>query len=195
MTRMGRGQLSSLDLMPPAASGIITWAARELADRKRTQTDIYGEFVTQCQSLMAEHRGELEFTIPAFSSFHRFAFRKAQLARRLSETQEITAVLASKWDAKSSDELTITTSEMIKSLVLHMTGEGVDGMLPKDLMLLSSAVRNAQQAQNMSSDRLTKEDKKLAERVGEAVDSVARARGLTGETAEAIKAQILGLQA
>jgi hypothetical protein len=189
----GRGRLSSFDLLPPEAEGIVAWAASELADREKTQTDIYAEFVTRCEQLMAEHRGELEFGIPAFSSFNRFSIRQARISRRLDETRQIVAVLAKKHDAQASDELTIMTGEMIKSVVLHMLGDGADGIEPKDLKALADAARAAQLAQNMSSDRRAKEDAKIAARLGEAVDTVAKAKGLTGETAEAIKAQILGV--
>jgi hypothetical protein len=189
----GRGRLSSFDLLPSEAEGIVAWAASELADRDKTQTGIYAEFVTRCEALMAEHRGELEFDIPAFSSFNRFSVRQARISRRLDETRQIVAVLAKKHDAQASDELTIMTGEMIKSVVLHMLGDGADGIEPKDLKALADAARAAQLAQNMSSDRRAKEDAKIAARLGEAVDTVAKARGLTGETAEAIKAQILGV--
>jgi Protein of unknown function (DUF3486) len=101
--------------------------------------------------------------------------------------------LAEKHDAQASDDLTIITGEMIKSLVLHMLGDGADGIMPKGIMELASAFKSAQQAQNMSSDRKAKEQAKLAAKVGDAVDAVAKARGLTGETAEAIKASILGV--
>ena len=191
---IGRGRLSSFDLLPPEADGLVAWAAGELSDREKTQTDIYAEFVTQCEALMKEHRGELEFAIPAFSSFNRFSLRQARLSRRLDQTRDIVTALAKKYDAKASDDLTVITGEMIKALVLHMTGEGADGMLPKDLMLMASAVKNAQQAQNMSSDRRAKSDKQLAERVEDAVNTVAKARGLSLETSEAIKSQILGVQ-
>lgn len=189
----GRGRLSSFDLLPSECEGIVAWAASELADREKSQTDIYGEFVTKCQALMAEHRGELEFDIPAFSSFNRYSLRQARLSRRLDETREIVAVLAKKHDVKASDDLTIIAGEMIKSVVLHMLGDASEGVAPKDLKALADAFRAAQAAQNMSTDRRTKEDAKLAARVGEAVDTVAKAKGLTGETAEAIKAQILGV--
>ncbi|MGV8987638.1 MAG: phage protein Gp27 family protein [Cypionkella sp.] len=189
----GRGRLSSFDLLPSEAENIVAWAASELADREKTQTDIYAEFVGKCEALMAEHRGELEFAIPAFSSFNRYSLRQARLSRRLDETREIVAVLAQKHDVKASDDLTIIAGEMIKSVVLHMLGDGADGVEPKDLKALADAFRAAQSAQNMSSDRRTKEDAKVKERLGEAVDTVAKARGLTGETAEAIKAQILGV--
>lgn len=189
----GRGRLSSFDLLPKEADEIVAWAAGELAARERTQTDIYSEFVTRCERLMAEHRGELEFAIPAFSSFNRYSVRQARLGRRLEQTREIVTVLAQKHDAKASDDLTVITGEMIKSLVLHMLGDGADGVLPKDLLNLSMAFKQAQAAQNLSSDRKAKEDAKLAARVGEAVETVAKARGLTADTAEAIKAQILGV--
>jgi Skp family chaperone for outer membrane proteins len=189
----GRGRLSSFDTLPTECEAIVAWAALELADRDKTQTDIYAQFVEKCQALMAEHRGALDFAIPAFSSFNRFSLRQAKLSRRLDETREIVAVLAQKHDAKASDDLTIIAGEMIKSVVLHMLGDAADGVAPKELKALADAFRAAQQAQNMSSDRRTKEDAKLKARVSEAVDTVAKARGLTGETTEAIKKQILGV--
>jgi hypothetical protein len=188
-----RGRLSSFELLPPEAEDIVAWAASELAARERTQTDIYSEFVTRCEGLMREHRGELEFRIPSFSSFNRKSIRQARLSARLDTTRDIVRVLAEKHDAKASDDLTVIAGEMIKSLVLHMLGDGADGVLPKDIMHLASAFKSAQQAQNMSSDRKAKEDKKLADRVGDAVDAVAKAAGLTAETAEQIKAEVLGV--
>lgn len=191
----GRGRLSSFETLPTEAEGVVSWAAMELAARERTQTDIYAEFVSRCEALMAEHRGELEFDIPAFSSFNRFSIRQARLSKRLTETREIVAVLAQKHDAKASDDLTIIAGEMIKSVVLHMLGDGADGVAPKELKALADAFRAAQMAQNLSSDRRTKEDAKLAARVTEAVDTVAKAAGMTKETAEKIKSEILGVSA
>lgn len=189
----GRGRLSSFDTLPTEADAIVAWAAGELADRDKTQTEIYAEFVAKCQALMAEHRGELEFRIPAFSSFNRFSLRQARLSRRLDQTREIVAVLAEKHDAKASDDLTIIAGEMIKSVVLHMLGDAADGIAPKQLKELADAFRSAQAAQNLSSARKTKETAQLQEKLGEAVDAVAKAKGLTAETAEQIKSEILGV--
>lgn len=189
----GRGQLSSFDLLPSEADAIVAWAAGELADREKTQTDIYSEFVTRCQALMAEHRGELEFRIPAFSSFNRYSLRQARLSRRLDQTREIVAVLAEKHDAKASDDLTIIAGEMIKSVVLHMLGDASDGIAPKQLKELADAFRSAQAAQNLSSNRKAKETDALNAKLGAAVDAVAKAKGLTDETVEDIKATILGV--
>jgi hypothetical protein len=189
----GRGRLSSFDLLPSEADAIVAWAAGELADREKTQTDIYGEFVTRCQALMAEHRGELEFAIPAFSSFNRFSIRQARLSRRLDQTREIVAVLAQKHDAQASDDLTVIAAEMIKATVLHMLGDHADGVVPEDLKRLADGLKAAQVAQNLSADRKAKITADLQKRMAEAVETTAKARGLTAETTEAIKAEILGV--
>lgn len=191
----GRGRLSSFDLMPAEADGIIAWAAQELAARERTQTDIYAEFVTRCDELMREHRGELEFRIPAFSSFNRYSMRLARLSRRLDQTRQIVAAISDGFDAKEADDLTVMTAETIKALVLNMLAEGDDEVAPKDAMHLASAFRQAVQAQSVSTERRRKLDAEFAAKVETAVETVARARGMSAETVEAVKAEILGVSA
>lgn len=194
MSSKGRGRLSSIDLMPAEADGIIQWASRELAARERTQTDIYSEFVTRCEQLMAEHRGELEFRIPAFSSFNRYSIRQARLTRRLDQTRAITTALADRFDPTESDNLTIMAAETVKALVLQMLGEvDEDSIDARSVMQLATAFRQAVQAQSISTDRKIRAEAAFAEQVDEAVTAVARTRGLTAETAEAIKSQILGV--
>lgn len=193
-TTRGRGRLSSFDLMPPEADAIIAWAAQELSDRERTQADIYAEFVTRCEALMKEHRGEIEFRIPAFSSFNRYSMRLARLTRRLDQTRQIVATLAEKFDPTDADNLTVMTAETVKALVLTMLAEtDEDGIDAKSVMQLAAAFKQAVQAQSISTDRRRKAEADFKTRVEEAVQTVARAKGITGETAEAIKAQILGV--
>lgn len=193
MTGRGRGRLSSFDTMPPEADPIIAWVAQELASRDRTQTDIYAEFTARCEELMKEHRGELEFRIPAFSSFNRYSLRQARLTRRLDQTREIVSAIAGGFDAKDADDLTIMTAETIKALVLHMLADQDDAVLPKDVMHMASALRQASHAQSVSAENRRKREAEVAKRVSEAVDAAAKAKGMTAETAEAIKAQILGV--
>lgn len=193
MASVGRGQLSSLERLPKEADVIIAWAASELADREKTQTEIYSEFVSRCEALMKEHRGELEFQVPSFSSFNRYSIRQAKLSRRLDQTREIVKVLAAKHDAQASDDLAVIAGEMIKSVVLHMLGDAADGIAPKQLKELADAFRSAQAAQNLSSNRKARETAALKDRLSEAVDTVAKAKGLTAATAEEIKAEILGV--
>lgn len=191
----GRGRLSSFDLLPPECEGLITWAAQELAKLDRTQTDIYAEFVAMCEALMAEHRGELEFAIPSFSSFNRQSIRLARMTRRLDQTRAMVATLAEKFDAKASDDLTILTADTIKSLVFTLVGEADDRIDLKDVMHMASALRQAAQAQNISSDRRRKMETEFAAKVTDAVDKVGKVNGMSAETLEKIKAEILGVTA
>lgn len=190
----GRGRLSLIDQMPDACDAIITWAAAELSDREKTQTDIYAEFVQRCEELMAAHRGELEFDIPSFSSFNRYSMRQAKMTRRMDETRQIVSALSDGFDAKDSDDLTIMAAETLKSLIFHMLAEAdADDVDPKDVMHMASAFRQSVQAQSMSSDRRRKIDADFDAKVDDAVTAVARVKGLTKETSDAIKAEILGV--
>ncbi len=198
MTRRlkGRGRLSSIELLPPEAAHIVAEAAQALADRDRTQTEIYADFVSACERLMAEHRGELEFGIPSFSSFNRYAIQQAWLGRRLEEQRQMSKALADRFDGKASDDLTKIAGEAIKSLVLELlTSKGEAGMAPLEAMQLATALKSAVQAQGISTERKAKVEAEFAQQVDAAVTMVAKSKGISAETAEAIKAQILGVTA
>lgn len=191
----GRGRLSGIEQLPDEASPIIAWANDELRDRDRTQTEIYAEFHARLEALKREHRGELEFTIPSFTAFNRHSIKLATLARRLDETRAITGMLAEKFDAKASDDLTVIAAEAIKTLVFEViTAAGEARIDPKGAMNLANALRAAAQAQGISTSRRAKVEKEFGEKVGEAMETVRKATGMSAETAEAIKAQILGVK-
>ncbi|MER9211587.1 DUF3486 family protein [Mesorhizobium sp. M0663] len=196
MARKGRGQLSAIERLPDECGPIITWAATALQDRDRTQTEIYEEFFLKMQALQAEHKGELEFVIPSFSAFNRYSIRLAMLTRRLEDTREIAATISKRFDAQSSDDLTLIAAETIKSLVFELLTDAQEsGMAPIGAMQLATALKMATQAQSVSSDRRAKVAKEFKADVEKAVDTVAKAKGMSADTAEAIKAQILGVRA
>lgn len=192
--RKGRGRLSSIDLLPKQADHIITWAAQALSSRDETQTEIYAEFVRQCEALMAEHRGEIDFEIPSFSSFNRYSMRQAKLIHRIDQTRDIVASVSGKMNAKSSDDLAVITGEMIKSLVLQMiAGADEDSVEAKDVMQMASAYRQAIQGLNLSADRRHKADVELKKKVDGAINAAAKVTGMTREVADKVKAEILGV--
>lgn len=194
-TPRGRGRLSSIELLPPECDGLIAWASQELTGRERTQTEIYAEFVQKCDALMDEYGGEVEFAVPSFSAFNRYAFKLATMTRRLEETREIASTMAERFDAQGSDNLTLIAAEAIKTLVFELlTATGEAGMASKDAMQLANALKSAVQAQTVSTERRLKIEKEFADQVDQAVETVAKVKGLTAETKEAIKAQILGVE-
>lgn len=193
--RAGRGRLSGIEMLPAEATPIIAWANGELRDRERTQLDIYQEFCSKLDELSREHRGELDLAIPSFSAFNRHSIKLATLSRRLDETREISGALAEKFDAGASDDLTVIAAEAIKTLIFEvLTSAGEGGIDPKGAMNLANALRAAAQAQGVSTARRQKVEKEFADKVDSAVETVARVKGMTAETAEAIKAQILGVR-
>ncbi len=192
----GRGQLNSIQKLPPECDAIVAWANEELRQTKRTQLDIYQEFFGKLQALQAEHHGELEFAIPSKSAFNRYSIMLATLTRRMDQTREISNALAESFDAQSSDNLTILAAEAIKTLVFELiTAGGEAGFEPKAAKALADALRSASQAQNISSNRRQNVQAEFAGKVGEAVEKVAKAKGLTADFVEQVKAEILGVDA
>lgn len=191
----GRSRLSGIELLPEECGPIVTWAADQLQDRDKTQTDIYQEFYVKLEALQKEHRGELEFTIPSFSAFNRYSIKLAVMSNRMNQTREIASTIAAKFDAQASDDLTLIAAEAIKTLVFELlTVGGEAGMEPKDAMSLANALRAATQAQGVSTARRQKVEKEFGEKVTEAVQAVAKAKGMSTETSDAILGQILGVQ-
>lgn len=191
---MGRGRLSNIELLPEECAPIIAWAAEELQKRDRTQTDIYAEFFGKMEALKAEFRGELEFETPSFKAFNRYSIKLAAMTQRFNQAREIAGSLAEKFDAGASDDLTIIASEAIKTLVFELlTSTGEAGIDPKGAKALADALRAASQAQAVSTARRQKVEDEFAAKAAKAIDTAAKARGLTEDTVEAIKAQILGV--
>ncbi|MFN3319949.1 MAG: DUF3486 family protein [Allorhizobium sp.] len=189
----GRGRLNHIELLPEECGPIVAWAADALQERNRTQTEIYSEFVEKLQALDREYRGELDIKIPSFSAFSRYSIKLNAMTRRLDETREIASAIASKFDAQASDNLTLIAAEAIKSLIFEMltNSRGIDA---KGAMSLAQALRSATQAQTVSTDRRRKVEEDFKKQAEQAVATVAKARGLTAETADAILTQILGVE-
>ncbi|WP_311272372.1 MULTISPECIES: DUF3486 family protein [unclassified Rhizobium] len=195
MSMKGRGRLSGIELLPEACADAVAWAASELQNRERTQTDIYEEFVGKLELLHQEHRGELEFTVPSFSAFNRYSIRLATLTQRLNQTREIATTLASKFDAAASDDLTLIASEAIKTLVFELvTNGGEAGFDPKGAKALADALFSATRAQGVSTNRRQKVEAEFKTQAEEAVAKVAKVKGLSAETTQEILSEILGVK-
>ena len=191
---MGRGRLSNIELLPEQCAPVVAWAATELQKRERTQTEIYQDFVSQLEGIQREHRGELEFPIPSPSAFNRYSLHLAAMTQRINQTRDIASTLASKFDAGASDDLTLIAAEAIKTLIFELlTAGGEAGIDPKGAMSLANALRSATQAQGISTARRQKVEAEFKEQAEAAIETVAKAKGLTRDTVSDIKAQILGV--
>jgi len=185
--RQGRGRLSSINLLPEEADVIVAWAAQELRELKRTQTEIHLEFNQKLEKIGLE-------PISA-SAFNRHAIRLAQITRRIEETREITAVLTERLEPGQTDDLTIMVAETIKTLVFELLNEGgTAGFSPKAAMEMASALKSAAGAQKISADRRMKLETELAQKVDVALDTVSKEAGLSAEMADEIRRKVLGVK-
>ncbi|MAM10141.1 MAG: hypothetical protein CML23_06695 [Rhizobiaceae bacterium] len=192
MAKRGRGRLSNIDLLPAECDDAVAWAAQELARRKRSQTEIHAEFRDKLLAIQGEFG--VDFDIPSFTAFNRYSVNLARMTRRIEETREIAATIAQRIDAEASDELTLITAEAIKTLIYELLQATEDGGLdPKGAMQLANALRSAVQAQSVSSSRRQKVEADFADKAKKAIQTVAKARGLSEEAAGEILDKLLGV--
>ncbi|WP_395815203.1 phage protein Gp27 family protein [Devosia sp.] len=194
--RRGRGRLSAIELLPPEASDIVVWAARELAERSRTLTDIYAEFRDRLIALQGEQG--LAFDIPAFSSFHRHSVRQAELARRLEETREISSQLAARLDGVGNEDLTVMVIEALKTLIFEIvSSRGAEGASPKEAMEMARAVQSLVGASRLSVAQRASFQQQLAAAADEAIDKaavVAREAGVSAAAIAQMRREFLGVR-
>lgn len=189
MARKGRGRLSSLQLLPPEVNHIVIWAAGELQANQRSQLDIYQEFSDKLNHAKRESRGELEFTIPSFSSFNRYSIGLDAMTRELNEAREMASAIAETFDPEESDDLTLIAVETIKGAVLALMRARSGKLETKDLKQLSEALRSALAAQNISTTRRQKVEAEYKKALGEVKDAVRKA-GVSDETMDEINRRL-----
>lgn len=199
----GRGRLTAIDQLPEECEAIVSWAAQELADRTRTQVEIYGEFKTKLIALQGEQG--IDFDIPSFSAFNRYSVRLAMISRRLEQTREIAATLSERLDAAGSDDLTLIAAEALKTLIfeiLQSSGEG--GLSPKGAMELANALRAASAAQVSSSNRrqkleaetrLREVEADMKAKAEKALDTLSREPGISKDAIARARRDFLGVRA
>ncbi|WP_417423587.1 phage protein Gp27 family protein [Hoeflea sp.] len=200
----GRDRLSAIDLLPEECSDIIGWAAQELANRDRTQLDIYAEWKQKLIALQGEQG--LGFDIPSFSAFNRYSVRLSQMTRRLEQTREIAATISQRMDASASDDLTLIAAEAIKTLIFELLQKGGEaGLNPKGAMELANALRAANAAQVASTSRRMKVDAdaeekakrreaEFAAKTDKALSAVAKESGISAERIAQLRVEFLGVR-
>lgn len=183
---MGRGRLSSIDLLPEEAADDVVWACQELYVHKRTIDDIFAEFSERLEAKGIEPVSR--------SAFHRKAVRLSAAQRRMRESRAMFEGLASEFTAEDVDQNTIVLGEFLKTLITELTEDQTGLKSPKDAMELARGYHAVVAAQKISTDRRQQLEVEFARKATKAVDAVGRAKGLTADTVESIKSLILGIK-
>ncbi|WP_421579110.1 phage protein Gp27 family protein [Shinella sp. M31] len=189
----GRGRLNSIQLLPKECSDIVIWAAGELQAANRPQTDIYKEFVIKLEERQRESRGELDIRIPSFSSFNRYSIDLDATTREMNEAREMATAVLAGLDHNDGDDITKFVGEAIKAAVMATLRAHKGKLGPKHLFELASTMRMIAMAQATSSTHRQKIEAELAAKTKEAVQTVAKAKGLSGAAANEILDKILGV--
>jgi hypothetical protein len=193
MAKHIRARPSSISQLPEECEAIVAWAAQELGRSPRPQTEIYEDFKQKLIELKAAQN--LVFRIPSFSSFNRHSLRLTALSQRLQRGRAMAASIVAESDGKEADDVSKAATLTLKNLILEMLESGGEnGFKPKEALAMAGAMRSLQIAENLSTVRRQKLDTEFKGKVEIAVDTVAKVKGLSTETADAIKAQILGVK-
>lgn len=188
-----RPRPSSIDLLPDECEGIIAWAVQELANTGRSQKEIYEEFSTKLRELQVEMG--IDFQIPHYVSFTRHNVRLAKLTQRMRRSQMVADAVIARTDGEDADNLMQAASRMLKTLIVEMMeNAGDDGFKPKEAASAAMALNQLARAENMSTARRQKLEEELADKTKEAVQTVAKQKGLSAEATDEILVQILGVK-
>ena len=188
-----RPRPSSIDLLPEECGSIVAWAAHELGKSNRTMTDVYREFQQKLIALQGEIG--LGFDIPVFSSFGRHSLRLGNLRNRSRRGLELANALIESTDGADADTLTKATTQTLKILLFEMLEyAGEAGFSPKEALAMAGAVKQLQQAENLSTARRQKLDSEFAEKAGKIIDTVAKEKGMSAEIIAQLRRDFLGVR-
>lgn len=192
-----RGRLSAIDTLPEWADEAKVWAFDQLKERKLSQLEILDGFNARLK-VASISNGVVDPPVISRSAFNRTALRVALLSRRLQETREIASVIAPKLEEAGDESLTLMVAETLKTLIAEMLGNAgelsADGDTAMMLMATARALKHAEEAKRIGADGRRKYESDLKSQAVKAVDMVAKEKGLTQESVDAIKAKVLGLR-
>jgi len=186
---MGRGRLSSIDLLPDEAAPCVRAALDALAARKRTQEDIRAE-LNDCLS-------KLGLEPISRSAFNRKALQIAAVGRQLQQAREVAAVMAEKLSDLPEGDVGLLLIEAIKTMVYDvvmqqaMNDDGSDGL--KMLSRAADAVMRLERARKTNAETRRLVMREFAEQAEEALERAGREAGLSAEAIAQIRREVLGV--
>ncbi|SOC46639.1 uncharacterized protein DUF3486 [Rhizobium subbaraonis] len=197
-----RPRLSSIDLLPEECEGVVAWASQELAERKRSQTDIYAEFRDKLIALQGELG--LDFDIPHFSSFNRHNIRLGKLTQKLQRSQMIADAIVDRTNGADADKLTQASTRMLKTLVLQAMEAASDRTVTfEEARDAAASLLRIAQAENASTGRrqklqaeekARKAEEEMKQKAEAALDMLENEPGVSKAAIKRAKEKFLGVR-
>lgn len=188
---MGRPRPSNIDKMPPEArEALNAW----LRDPGVSQEEI----TTRTNALLAEIG--VDFRISK-TSVNRYSQRMEKIGAKLRQSREVAEMWIANLGSQPQGQLGKLINEMIRTMCFE-TGaalaESGDPVPPKVLKELALAVQRLESAANMNEERERKiraaERQRVIEEAASRVDDVGKHGGMTRESIDTIKREILGIR-
>lgn len=189
-SRTGRGRLSSLDLLPDHAEEVVQEALGDLRERRKLQKDILATLNFRLAAL------DPPVEPVSKSAFNRFTMRFAMQARRLTEAREAAAAMAERLEDMPEGDVGLLLGETIKALLNDAL---IDGMLTGEspsipaLREASDALYRLERAR-LDNVEAAKRRERFVQKAADAVENAVREKGLSAETVQSIRAEILGVR-
>ncbi|HDR1846279.1 DUF3486 family protein [Pasteurella canis] len=182
-----RGRASKVDLLPP---NIKTQLAMMLRDKQFSQAEILEEIndlIRDC--------GLPESSLLSKTGLNRYASRMEKMGAKIRNSREIAQIWAKQFGEAPQSDIGKMLMEIVKNIAFETSlGMSEDGTAdPKSIALLSAAVQRLEQAESLSYKREQAIRKEVALQAAETAEKVVVQAGLSAETVQKIKAQILGI--
>lgn len=178
----GRGRLSSIDLLPDEAQDDLLWAMGELNARKRTQADILSE--------LNGRLGDKGVELISKSAFNRKAVRIASASRKIAERRALFEGIAPQFTPDKIAEADVVIGELIKILITELLDRDANEFDPKGAMELSRAYKHTIEGQRLSGDAKRRALADFDKKIGAAVETVSKAKGITADARHMIMEQL-----
>lgn len=197
---MGGRQQSSIDLLPDP---IRQQLQDLLNDRRVTQL----QAVDRINAILSALResGELPEAAPerlSKSAVNRYALRMEEVGAKLRQSREVAEIFISKVGAAPQGQVGLLINEMLRSLAFDLSLKLQDAQFdsPEEMSAtidqvkaLALAVQRLEQSASINVKREQEIRKQAAEAAAEVADKTLVHQGMSRDTIDAIKREILGI--
>jgi hypothetical protein len=184
--RRTRGRASSIEQLPESVKRLLD---KMLVKKECTQTEILDAINNELIAAGVPN-------VITKSSLNRYATRIETIGASMREKREIADVWASRLGDKPSGEVSQLLIEMLRSLAFDAAlkaTEDEEGASPALIKELALGIQRLERASEMSTKREQQLRKAFAEEAAATIEKKVASAGLSRETADSIKRDILGI--
>ena len=174
------GRKSSIKKLDPRIRDAVDGAIR---DGRATIDDLV--------ELIEQHGGEA-----SRSAVGRYVKNANQQMEKFRQAKEISKVWVGKIEEDPDGDMGRMLSEMLRTVAWQTIGnfdENEEGATAGELMFIAKAIKELASADKLSADRQLKIRQEVAKQAAAVVDKATEKRGLTKETRDEIRREILGI--